>query len=453
MARAVEHEWPTKTEARSSRATQARPVHGPRAILALQRSAGNSAVAGLLKATQTKVSHSPRELPVQRKASDKKKRQKTAENKVLEKTGALPSTSRPLLVVRLVAKTAGEIRGKSTTKEIVGGLTGHSWIEIDLGPDIPDLHELRNEPGGRQAYAAMEPSTKERLLEEDKTSMGFYPGENNVGIGAMIKQFFTNIKGGVEEPDHYVGEGRGIKTYVITTPEQAKGLFDFVRKNRHRGYNLLRWNCTDFAVGAIKAAGFSPPGDVRSATGMASPDLLYKSIYTRSELGDKSAKVTELKQGTSASGRSYDVGHLSEGAMKSLAKRKEAKAQKAKNKTYEPPLERKGLDESPQDVVAITRTGPRQGFCRFGPALPRGPGPMAPTSARPPPRGQRPCLHYGSGEYRGLRQGLGRGSPGPGSQHGRGRSRRQRHVGVVAAMDRVRERPAPIFAGRLTEHR
>ncbi|MGB8648010.1 MAG: DUF4157 domain-containing protein [Anaerolineae bacterium] len=259
---------------------------------------------------------------IQRKNPFKKRKRdkRTQDQKALEETGRLAKGSSPYLVLRLGVKTNTAVRGKQTFKEFTDGIAGHAFIDLELGRDYT-YEMLEETEEGEQVKEAIEqrPLTAGNLQDQFKTSLGFFPkGKNPISGSNIVKQLFGGISGELREPDTISkGEpGYVSKNYVITTPAQAARLIGYIQAHENSPYNLFRYNCTDFAVGAVAAAGFDPPSNINGLLSVTSPNLLYKKLFKRAHKGDRSTGVADLKNKETGE----DKAHLSKKSMKKLVK-------------------------------------------------------------------------------------------------------------------------------------
>jgi hypothetical protein len=259
-----------------------------------------------------------------RRAFGKKKRKKTdqAGDAELQQTGKGPQDA--LLVVRAAVKTGTKTRGRANLEETLGGGGGHGWLEIDLGPAYASLDDFeKNAPDGDIIGTTMTAATRGELSGKRTTSAGFYPDvQGALNPKTLAKQLFTDVPGKIIEPEqpHFRGNARGTKAFAVTDSIEAITLINFINAHRNRPYNVMRYNCTDFVVGALATIGRSV-GNTSNKLGWTMPTKLYKRIYERAALGDKSAGFTDLAPKTNRGGKRMDVKHLSKSAAKKLKKK------------------------------------------------------------------------------------------------------------------------------------
>lgn len=211
--------------------------------------------------------------------------------------------------LRLHSDTETVDRSKLTLRELMGARVGHSWVSLDF-PDkdlIPeDIH----------------PRTQ-ALAEHDMASFGFWPLINRAGAGELTErgQTFTDagltpqsgesanpehrgfsknpfkwVAGRVEEPD-LSHAPTGTVEYSLTGKE-LKSMLNYVDEKRNSDYNLYKFNCTTFAVDAVKAAGKNAPGG-DNFLGVCLPNALYKDMLTMQENGDENVTLAPLREGES----------------------------------------------------------------------------------------------------------------------------------------------------------
>jgi hypothetical protein len=244
-------------------------------------------------------------------------------NKEMFDSGTAPQSA--FFTVTAAVKMNTTTRGTGSLKTLLAGGPGHSWLEIRLGPAFPSFKALMDDQEGSLIGNAMEDSTKHELTSRGRSTIGFYPevGQQACSRSTLAKQIVSDLPGHLLEPEQatFDGSERGGQTFPVTDVEQAKSFLRYIRSRRSHSYNVYRYNCTDFVADAIKKIGYSM-GKVSHSLGITLPTLLYKQIYTRSELGDRSATYSRLHNNLMAPGKRYDAEHLSKKAQKKLNKRK-----------------------------------------------------------------------------------------------------------------------------------
>ena len=84
-------------------------------------------------------------------------------------------------------------------------------------------------------------------------------------------------------------------------------MLKYVNESRNKDYNLYRYNCTTFAVEAVKAAGQTAPSG--SFLGVCFPNALYKELYQNRQQ-DERIIVTKLAPSRDPdSGGKRDIRH------------------------------------------------------------------------------------------------------------------------------------------------
>ena len=200
-------------------------------------------------------------------------------------------------------------RSEITRDELKDGQVGHTWISLKFYNPKSALKYLDN-------------PTRTLVKKEGKTSMGFWPlkyrpeafitqgrdhrfttnQERDSGCtpGAGASQdtshsgfsFEKSVPGRVEEPDRsHSNEFRIRKEYDLTQ-SQVDSMLNYINQNRNKYYNLYTYNCTTFAVEAVKAAGQNAPSG--SMYGICFPNALYKELYQKSK-NDKRIFIKGLK--------------------------------------------------------------------------------------------------------------------------------------------------------------
>ena len=217
-------------------------------------------------------------------------------------------------------------RSQISTDELGGRQVGHTWIALKFKDRKSALRTFN-----------LENPTRTLVEKEGGTSMGFWPlkyreeafrqgrrqhpfttdRERNAGYtpGAGASQdrshdgydLTKSVPGRVEEPDRaYQNKVKISKSYDLT-PDQVKSMLGYVNSSRNKDYNLYRYNCTTFAVDAVKAAGQTAPGG--SLLSVCFPNALYKELY-RNRKNDARISVTPLKPSYhDVTGRDIDVIH------------------------------------------------------------------------------------------------------------------------------------------------
>jgi hypothetical protein len=212
----------------------------------------------------------------------------------------------PVAKLKLHSDTETVDRTKLTLRELMGARVGHSWVSLEYN----DPANVPEELGGR---------TK-ALLEAGYASFGFWPLINRTGDFTYPEQSqqmvdmgltpgggtsndpahtgfslnpFKWVPGRVEEPD-LAHQPKGTIEYSLNMDELKK-MLAYVDTKRNSDYNLYRFNCTTFAVDAVKAAGKNAPGG--SMMGICLPNALYADMYERSQEGDSSVTLAPLAQG------------------------------------------------------------------------------------------------------------------------------------------------------------
>ena len=119
--------------------------------------------------------------------------------------------------------------------------------------------------------------------------------------------FDKSVPGRVEEPDRAHQKDIKIRKEYDLTYGQVDALLKYVNESRNKDYNLYRYNCTTFAVEAVKAAGQTAPSG--SFLGVCFPNALYKELYQNRQQ-DERIIVTKLAPSRDPdSGGKRDIRH------------------------------------------------------------------------------------------------------------------------------------------------
>ena len=138
-----------------------------------------------------------------------------------------------------------------TAAHLIDADVGHTWLEFEPWDDLADraLAEL----GQR----------------EKPESIGFYPGE------AFSLNPLESVPGRLNDPDPHRGDASHQVEFPITLG-QLLAVYDYAMEHRSAEYNLYTYNCTTFAVEALRAANVAAPsGDV---LGVDFPNALAEKL-------------------------------------------------------------------------------------------------------------------------------------------------------------------------------
>lgn len=265
---------------------------------------------------------------IQRLFGKKKKQAKPDKaNETFEETGTAPNSA--IFIVKAAVKTGTKTRGAMSWSDLLGGGSGHSWLSLSLGPAFADVNALHdNAEDGDIITGVMDGATRAELDGSRESTIGFYPNATRpTRKKQMAKQLFADLPGKIIEPEQasFKGQERGSKGYAVTDSTQAVMLLNFINAHRNHPYNVFKYNCTDFVVKALQQLGYSL-GNTSNAAGITTPALVYKHIYLKSELGDKTASTTALTNKRNAQGKTYDAKHVNKKTQKKLNKEKAKRA-------------------------------------------------------------------------------------------------------------------------------
>ena len=97
--------------------------------------------------------------------------------------------------------------------------------------------------------------------------------------------FDRSVPGRVEEPDRAHQNDIKIRKEYELTYGQVDAMLKYVNESRNKDYNLYRYNCTTFAVEAVKAAGQTAPSG--AVLGVCFPNALYKELYQKRQQDER----------------------------------------------------------------------------------------------------------------------------------------------------------------------
>jgi hypothetical protein len=198
-------------------------------------------------------------------------------------------------------------RSKLSFGELQQARVGHSWISLEYNDPnaVPDTIAEPTKSLIQLGYASfgfwpLINRTGDMTLPDEsqqRVDAGLTPGagtSNDTAHTGFSLNPFKWVPGRVEEPDN-AHSPKGTKTYSLNQEEVNK-LLAYVNSKRGADYNLYKYNCTTFAVDAVKAAGKAAPGGDMFG-GICLPNALYKDIYEMSLDGDKDVELAPLAEG------------------------------------------------------------------------------------------------------------------------------------------------------------
>jgi hypothetical protein len=167
-----------------------------------------------------------------------KAQQKTGEGSTPAGTAAPSAAQNPqarygneFLQQQLDKKQGGAVGGELMMRsmretrnpaEIAQGKVGHTWVAF------------RGEDGSFGSW-------------------GFWPDG-----GFDPNRPHQSVPGIVRTPDPHDGEQQAVRRYKVSA-EQVEEARAYASQNESRGYNLLTYNCTDFAAGMVESTGNAAP--------------------------------------------------------------------------------------------------------------------------------------------------------------------------------------------------
>ncbi|WP_040905754.1 hypothetical protein [Streptomyces griseoflavus] len=117
-----------------------------------------------------------------------------------------------------------------------------------------------------------------------ESSAGFYPKDGQINQEAPHQSVPGEVRTDYDDPRDATTE-----LSVPLTQKQFSKAQKYIQENQNREYNLLRYNCTDFAIGVHKAAtGHSPPG--RNLLVPNNPNDLYSGIKKHNKRNRQGAR-------------------------------------------------------------------------------------------------------------------------------------------------------------------
>ena len=151
-------------------------------------------------------------------------------------------------------------------KELKEQRLGHSFLTVDLLP-------------GMSAPKTADETSKSILEQNSSTQLGFYPASD-----VAVNPVNSYIPGTVVEPDNQF-PAKGWESYTLTV-KQLEAFYGFVASHRSAPYSVYLFNCTTFALKAVKAAGHSPPTG-SDFNPVAMPNHVYAAIAADRDNGSK----------------------------------------------------------------------------------------------------------------------------------------------------------------------
>ncbi len=216
---------------------------------------------------------------------------------IVAEQGQADGGTRKYFILSLAVTAQAQVRSR-------GGITesGHGWVEVEM---IRPWEQEPVSPGLARIQPHMTETTQGNLKRIGQTSFGFYPAPTEEETSTLLKavrqaKFMVHTKGNVIEPEQpqMLANTAAKKDYRIDE-EQAIDFFRFVtaKVSSPPAYSFARYNCTSFALDAIRAAGISVSSSLgpTSTKTTVAPNKVFKRIYERAAMGDASAHVkTEL---------------------------------------------------------------------------------------------------------------------------------------------------------------
>lgn len=215
----------------------------------------------------------------------------------------------PVATLKLCADVETVDRSKLGLIDLAKANVGHTFLKLSY-------HNPTDVPG------SMRQPTQRLLQSPTGSSFGFYPliyrastwtynstqrmrRLETPGSGTSLDRRHTGfslnpkkwVPGRVEEPD-ISHTSKGEKSYALTQPE-VDGLMQYVEEKKDAEYNLFKYNCTNFAVEAVRSIGKSAPSGSGQYGNIMLPNSLYKNLLDLSKSGDTDVTLGPLDPGHS----------------------------------------------------------------------------------------------------------------------------------------------------------
>lgn len=199
-------------------------------------------------------------------------------------------------------------RSKLSLPELMAARVGHSWCSLEYN-DPTQVPDTVPEPSrsligmGYESFGfwPLINRTGDNTYPEqaqERVDIGITPGSgtsNDVAHRGFSKNPFNSwVPGRVEEPDMSHAP-KASKAYDLNQEEVDKVL-GYMNSKRNAQYSLYKFNCTTFAVDAVKAAGKNAPGG-DNFLGVCLPNALYADLYDMQQKGDSSVTTAPLAEG------------------------------------------------------------------------------------------------------------------------------------------------------------
>ena len=260
------------------------------------------------------------------------------------------NASKPVATLSLNVYTETFSRSHISFEELADRQVGHTWISLDFEDRKSALQELnlknptrrlvRNEGGTSMGFwplkyrgEAFRPEAERdaRYTTDRERARGYTPGagasrdQAHEGYDShqILKGSNTlqdqaheryepekSVPGRVEEPDRAHQDDIKISKKYKLTYDQVKSMLGYVDASRNKDYHLRNYNCTTFAIEAVKYAGQTAPSG--SFLDICYPNALYKELYQKhkNDKNDKSISVADINPSNhEVTGRDIDVTH------------------------------------------------------------------------------------------------------------------------------------------------
>jgi hypothetical protein len=215
-----------------------------------------------------------------KKVSNLKKKYQSLKERITGKTEDKkeePKEGGKVLKASIALTTNAQVRSVGNMSE-----NGHAWIELEPLKPWTDIEKTT-------LPDKMSEATSNALKVHQWHTIGFYPDKGG-------KKALFGVPGKIVEPEKAVmiQNTQASKSFEMDATQAGK-LLDYVKDKRTAKYSFLSYNCTGFAVGALNTAGFAANEFLGRVTSkrVTSPNKVYKRLFERAALGDKSVKIAK----------------------------------------------------------------------------------------------------------------------------------------------------------------
>lgn len=207
--------------------------------------------------------------------------------------------------LRLCADVETSDRSKLGLLDIMSADVGHTFLQLYY-EDMKGVPETMREPtksilrrGFPGTRLGFYPLIHREIEGKDfKEEQNFTPGggasENKKHKGFSVFPWKW-VPGRVEEPDTQ-HKAKISKEYPLTQTKVDQ-VMNYAESKKNAKYNLYKYNCTNFAIEGVEAAGFSAPSALGGYRDVMLPNGVYKTLYQMSKENDQTVSVKPLQDG------------------------------------------------------------------------------------------------------------------------------------------------------------